>query len=313
MLLAHRSGVMQNTFPDAAHRAHASRSSLVRHRLAALALAALASLAPAACGSGGGDTAGPGGPVADVTVDPASLTLIVGKTARLGAVLHDAGGNVLRGRTVFWASSNTDVATVTQDGVVTGVDAGSVQIAANAEGKSGLADVDVSPGGPASVAVDPTSATVLVGQTTQFRATVRDALGNVLAGAVTWASNNSAVARISSDGVVTGISPGSATITASREGVSGSATVTVQLVPVARVVVSPATATLKRGNKKQFSATAYDAAGKVITGRAVTWSSSNTGVATVSSTGIVTAVKAGTATITATVSGVGGTASVTVN
>lgn len=303
---------MKSTLLRAARRADASRPSLVRRPAAALVLAAAAWLAPTACGNGGGGSAAPGGPVATVAVDPASLTLIVGKTARLGAVLHDADGNVLRGRQVFWESANTSVATVDQDGVVTGRGSGTAQIAANAEGKSGVADVTVAAGGPYSITVDPASATVVVGQTTQYRATVRDALGNVLAGAVAWASNNSAVARVSSDGVVTGVSPGSATITASREGVSGSASVTVQLVPVARVVVSPASTSVKHGNTKQLVAVAYDAANNIITGRAVTWSSSDTKVATVTTTGVVKGVSVGTVTITATVDGKSGTSIVKV-
>jgi uncharacterized protein YjdB len=153
---------------------------------------------------------------------------------------------------------------------------------------------------------------VLVGQTAQFRATVRDAFGGELGGAVGWSSDNSSVARISSDGVVTGVSPGSATITASREGVSGSASVTVQLVPVARVVVSPASTSVKHGNTKQLVAVAYDAANNIITGRAVTWSSSDTKVATVSATGVVKGVTVGTVTITATVDGKSGTSIVKV-
>ena len=303
---------MKSTLPRAVRRTHASRPSLVRRTAAALVLAATTWLAPSACGNGGGGSAAPGGPVATVAVDPPSLTLIVGKTARLGAVLHDADGNLLRGRQVFWESANTSVATVDQDGVVTGRGSGSAQIAANAEGKSGVADVTVAAGGPYSITVDPASATVVVGQTTQYRATVRDALGNVLGGTVAWASNNSAVARVSSDGVVTGVSPGSATITASREGVSGSASVTVQLVPVARVVVSPASTSVKHGNTKQLVAVAYDAANNIITGRTVTWSSSDTKVATVSASGLVKGVTVGTVTITATVDGKSGTSIVKV-
>lgn len=304
---------MKSTLLRAAHRANAPRPSLVRRPAAALVLAAAAWLAPSACGNGGGGSAAPGGPVATIAVDPASLTLIVGKTARLGAVLHDADGNLLRGRQVFWESANTSVATVDQDGVVTGRGSGSAQIAANAEGKSGVADVTVAPGGPYSITVDPASATVVVGQSTQYRATVRDALGNVLAGAVAWSSDNSAVARVSSDGVVTGVSAGSATITASREGVSGNASVTVQLVPVARVVVSPASTSVKRGNTKQLVAIAYDAANNIITGRAVTWSSSDTRIATVDASGVVKGLSEGTVTITATVDGKSGTAIVKVN
>ena len=305
--------VMQSTRSGAANRAPSSRPAVAplvrRRRRYGLALAAAAALA---CGGGDGGSSGPGGPVAEVAVDPAQVTVVVGKTTRLGVVMHDESGNLLRGRPVFWESSNPAIASVSQDGVVNGKQPGAAKVAANAEGKTGYADVTVSPGGPASVTVDPRSATVLVGQTAQFRATVRDAFGGELAGAVGWSSDNSSVARVSGDGVVTGVSPGSATITASREGVSGNATVTVQLVPVARVVVSPSSASIKKGQTRQFSASAFDAQGHVLTGRPVAWSSSDTKVATISNAGVATGKSGGTATITATVAGIGGTATLIV-
>ena len=77
--------------------------------------------------------------------------------------MHDESGNLLRGSPVFWESSNPAIASVSQDGVVNGKQPGAAKVAANAEGKTGYADVTVSPGGPASVTVDPRSATVLVG------------------------------------------------------------------------------------------------------------------------------------------------------
>ncbi|HET7456468.1 MAG TPA: Ig-like domain-containing protein [Gemmatimonadaceae bacterium] len=296
-------------------RVRPASGGLVRRSLAAAALLAAASTAgPLACGGGGGDGGtAPGGAVADVVVDPAAFTIMVGSTRRLGAVLHDAGGTVLRNRQIVWQSSDAGVASVDQDGVVTAVKSGTAKIAASAEGKAGYSDVVVAPGGPATIAVDPPSATLLVAQTAQFTATVRDASGEVLGGTVAWSSDNSGVAKVSSTGVVTGVSPGTTTIVASREGVRGTASVTVQLVPVSRVVVSPATASVKRGATKQFTATAYDAAGNRLTGRSVQWTTSDANIATVSSTGVVKGVKAGTATITATVDGKSGTATVTVN
>jgi len=87
---------------------------------------------------------------------------------------------------------------------------------------------------------------------------------------------------------------------------------TVTNVPVASVTVSPAAVSLTVGQTMQLAAVTKDAAGNVLTGRTVTWSSSNTSVATVSGTGLVTGLTAGTATITATSEGVAGTAAITV-
>ena len=85
------------------------------------------------------------------------------------------------------------------------------------------------------------------------------------------------------------------------------------IVAVSTVVVSPATATISAGGTQQFTATLLDAAGNTITGRTVTWSSSNMAIATVnSSTGLATGVAPGTATITGTSEGKTGAATLTV-
>jgi len=84
--------------------------------------------------------------------------------------------------------------------------------------------------------------------------------------------------------------------------------------PVGAVVVTPATASVVIGRTTQLAATAKDAAGNVLTGRAVAWSSSAPAVATVdATTGVVTGVSAGAATVTATSEGKTGTAAVTVS
>src|SRR5207244_9050456 len=96
------------------------------------------------------------------------------------------------------------------------------------------------------------------------------------------------------------------------EGQSGQASLSVSNVPVATVTVSPASASVTVGQTAQLSATAKDAAGNVLSGRAVTWTSSNSGVVTVSGSGLVTGVAAGSATITAASEGQSGTASISV-
>ena len=257
-------------------------------------------------------------PVASIALSPASGTLSVGQTAQIVATLRDASGNILTGRTITWSSSNTAVATVTQAGAVTGVSAGSATITATSEGVSANAAVTIqSTVAPvASVAVTPASAALTVGQGTQLQATLRDASGNILTGrTITWTSSNGAVATVSATGYVTTVAAGSATITATSGGVSGSASVSVTApapAPVASVAVTPATAALTAGQGTQLQATLRDAAGNVLTGRALTWSSSNTAVASVSATGYVTAVGAGSATISATSEGISGTATVSV-
>src|SRR5207249_8463733 len=125
-------------------------------------------------------------------------------------------------------------------------------------------------------------------QTVQLTATPKDSAGGPLTGrSVTWASSNSSIATVTSSGLVTGVVAGTATITAVSEGKSATATVTVTSVPVASVAVAPATASIQVAQTVQLTATPKDSAGGTLAGRSVTWASSNTSIATVTSTGLV--------------------------
>jgi uncharacterized protein YjdB len=251
-------------------------------------------------------------PVGSVTVGPATSSVTVGQSVTLTATVRDTSGAVVTDRAVTWRSSDETIATVSSAGVVTGVNAGTATITATSEGKSGSAVVTVLPVPVATVTLDPTSLRLEPGQTATLVATTRSADGTVLTGrVVTFASDNVNVARVSSDGVVTGVAPGTATITATSEGRSATATVTVQPT-VAYVIVSPTTVFLKKNTTVQLSVTAYDAGGHVIVGRAVTWSSDDDRVATVSETGLVTGRRAGEVTISATIDDKIGTTRVTV-
>ena len=164
-----------------------------------------------------------------------------------------------------------------------------------------------------TVVVSPATARVFVGGTAQLGATAQDSTGNPLSGrTITWTSSNGGVASVNGSGLVTGVSAGTATITATSGGKSGSAAVTVVVVPVATVSVSPATASVAVGSSVPLSATPRDSAGKALNGRVVSWATSDVAVATVSSSGVVTGVAAGAATITATSEGKSGTAAITV-
>jgi uncharacterized protein YjdB len=161
-----------------------------------------------------------------------------------------------------------------------------------------------------SVSVQPSSATVDAGRTLQLTATARPKKFT----SFTWTSSNPSVATVSSTGLVTGVAAGTATITAAVGGTSGAATITVKAAsaPVASVTVTPSPASVQAGATVQLTATPKDANGTPLTGRSVTWSTSAAAVATVSNSGLVTGVAAGSATITATSEGKSGTSAVTV-
>ncbi|PYP46446.1 MAG: hypothetical protein DMD42_04275 [Gemmatimonadetes bacterium] len=253
-------------------------------------------------------------PVASLQVSPASANMFVGQTLSLTATPKDAAGNTLTGRPVTWASSSPSVATVSNTGQVAGVTQGSATITATSESKTARATINVAIVPVASVQVSPPTASLTPGQTAQLTATPKDSAGSALTGrAVTWTSSAPTVASVSASGLVTGGTVGSATITAMSEGWTGSATVTVALVPVASVVVTPATATIPVLGTVQLNVTLKDANGTTLTGRAVAWTSSAPTIMTVSATGLVTDVAdGGAATVTATSEGKSGTSAVTV-
>ncbi|HEY0096913.1 MAG TPA: Ig-like domain-containing protein, partial [Archangium sp.] len=166
----------------------------------------------------------------------------------------------------------------------------------------------------ATVSVVPASLEVTVGGNGQLVATVRNASGQELPSApVSWSSDALAVATVDGTGKVSGVGVGTAHIKATSGDASGTATLTVVQAPLAKLEFMPAPPSrLTRGATAQLSVKATDASGNVLTGRPITWTSDAQGVATVSSDGLVTAVEAGTARITASAEGKSVSAAITV-
>jgi uncharacterized protein YjdB len=244
--------------------------------------------------------------VSSVSLTNASGTLQYGQTVQLSASVTGSNGRPLTGRTVTWSSSNDAIVSISPTGLVTagavrGGSAETATITVTSEGKAASAAVTVAPIPAATVTLSIAQVAVYVGQTVQLSVTVKDVTGGVLTGrAVTWSSASPTVATVTTQGLVTAIATGAATITAIVDSKSATASLTVALVPVSTVTVTPITRSLFVGETFQLSASTKDSAGNSLTGRAVTWASSNPAVATVSSTGVVTGVALGTATVTAT-------------
>lgn len=165
--------------------------------------------------------------VASVTVVPSGGSLSVGATLQLTATVKDGNDNPLTGRTITWATSAPAVATISRSGEVTGLTPGTSTFTATAEGHAGTANVTVNPAPIASISVTAPSSSLGVGSTLQAQAEARDAQGAVIARPLTWASNVPSVATVNSAGLITAGSVGSAVISASAEGKSGTKTITV--------------------------------------------------------------------------------------
>ena len=195
----------------------------------------LAVLAAVALGRGCGDGDGPTAPPAPepdrptmVTVSPATAALTeLGAAVQLMAEVRDQNDRVMAGVTVTWTSSASSVATVDASGLVTGVAEGVATITASVGSASGSAVVTVMQP-VASVEVSPSAETIGLGSTLQLTAEGFDETGAAVGGAkFSWESSDAAVATVDASGLVTGVTVGVATITASAGSGQGTAEITV--------------------------------------------------------------------------------------
>ncbi len=259
------------------------------------------------CSKGGDDTKDPAlVEVTGIQLSQNSLSLKVGEKASLTATVSPPNAT---DKTVRWSSSQTSVATVSNAGQVAAIGNGTAVITATAGNKSAKCTVTVQDGVIAveSVSLSEESLTLGEGETATLVITIlpEDATDK----AVTWTSSDEAVATVF-DGVVTAVKEGTAIITATAGGKSAQCSVTVKkdVVAVTGITLSQASLSLEEGESATLTATVQPSNA---TDKTVSWSSSNAAVATVSD-GVVTAVKEGTAIITATAGGKSAQCSVTV-
>ncbi len=231
-----------------------------------------------------------------ISLNRTSATINNGETLQLTATVSPSNAS---NKAVTWSSSDTNIATVNNNGLVTAKSRGNATITATTTDGSNLsASCSVTVNQLATgITLNKTQATISNGETLQLTATVSPS--NVSNSTVTWSSSNTSVATVSSSGLVTAKSRGTATITATTtdgSNLSASCSVTVNQLATG-ITLNKTQATINNGETLQLTATVSPSN---VNNSAVTWSSSNTSVATVSSNGLVTAKSRGNATITAT-------------
>lgn len=259
-------------------------------------------------------------PVASITIAPATPTVFVTQTTQLTATTRDSGGNILTGRIVRWSVANPAVATIDSvAGLLTGVSVGTTFVRARSEGVVDSVNATVSNAPPNTVVLSPSAFSTDAGQTVSYSATVTNSSGGtILNPTVNFSSSNTNIASVTSQTgataqVLAGPNTGTVTITGTSAPATGTASLFVTLKGVDSVHIGYVHDTLNPQQSETLTATPYDSSGNIITGRTVTWQSSNTGVATITGGGTVTAVAPGVTVIFATVSGVKGSLALFVN
>jgi trimeric autotransporter adhesin len=224
--------------------------------------------------------------------------------------------------TVTWSSSAAGVATISNgvstQGVATAVAHGSSTITATLGTISNSTTLTVTNGVLQSIVVTPANSTVALGTVRQFTATGTYLDGSTtttqdITDIVTWSSSSVSVASITISGATTALKTGTTTITATLGTISGNTQLTVNVANLSSIAIQPGDTTIAEATTVQFSAvgTFSDGSTRNITNQ-VTWSSSNTAVATILNS-TATGVSSGDSTIMATLNSVSDSVTLTVS
>ena len=257
-----------------------------------------------------------GAKLVSLSVTPANPSIPVGVTKQFAASgKYSDGASLDLTRQVSWRSSKTAVATVNSSGLATSAAKGTAVVTATLGKISGKMTLTVTSVALSAIVVTPPNLIMSAGSGRQFTATGRysDGTDYDLTTRVTWSSSNPSVATVSESGLATAVAAGTATITAASGTVLGNRTLTVTPL-LSSISVNPANPSVLAGSYKLFKATGTysDGTRQEITTQ-VTWSSSDTGIATVNYGGLATAVAAGTAIITAAQGNISGDTTLTVH
>lgn len=199
-------------------------------------------------------------------------------------------------KNVKWTSSNESIATVDENGIVTAVNEGTAKITCTSEYGNFTGECTVTVRIPvSSIVLNTSSISLKKGESFSLSAQIFPE--NATDKNIIWTSSNTDIATVK-DGLITAVNTGEATITAASADGSKTAACTVTVyIPVSGVSLNYSQYTLAKGKTLSLTATVLPADA---TNKTVRWSSSNTSVATVTSTGVVKGVSAGSVTITAT-------------
>ena len=249
--------------------------------------------------------------LASLTITPQDSLISLGATQQFSAIGLYTDGTV-QGLTssATWSSLASGIASINGSGVATGLSQGNSTIQVSFGSQSSSTTVTVGPPTLAAITITPAAATIALGATQQYDAvgTYTDGSTRDITGAVEWSSAPNGIADESSTGLATTIGQGAVTITATTGLISASGTLTVGPPVLLSLSVAPGTVSVDVGGTQQLTATGTYSNGTTQNlSSSVTWTSSRSGIVSVSTTGQATAQAIGTAVITVISGSVSGT------
>ena len=255
-----------------------------------------------------------------LTMNPATTSVPVGVPQPLvvTGTFSDATTQDLTAA-VAWDSSNAQIVSISSTGLLMGVGTGQARVTATLRGLSAICDVTVTAATLQGLSLSPSNATVAAGYQVQLAATGVYSDGSVrdVTAQAVWSTSNGAVAALSSgpetQGLVRGAAAGTATITATLAGRSASAPIAVTAAVLTAIAVAPEQPSVPAGVRRSFTAIGIfsDQTSEDLTSQ-VTWSIADPTIATLTSSGVATAIHAGTTTVSASLGSLVGSTTMTV-
>ena len=221
-------------------------------------------------------------------------------STQLEATVLDQMGQTITGLTIGWSSTEPSVASVNGAGLVVAEGNGTTTIVASVNGLRDTASVTVAQA-VVEIGVSAASDTLVVGDTLRFEAQATDRNGYGIDITVfAWSTGDTSVAAVNQQGLVSGTAPGDTDISAEANGVSGYVALRViPRVPASLVVTPDSVAFAAIGQTTEVSVEVRDQTGRTMPDIEVTWTSADTSVVAVDSTGLLTSTGPGTTTVSA--------------
>ena len=251
-----------------------------------------------------------------INIDPGSNTIANGTSSVLQAngIYSDLSSQDLTAQ-VTWQTSNTAIATINTDGILSAQGVGNVIVTATLGAINKTTDITITAATLNSISVTPGNISIANGTIANFEATgfYSDSSSQDLTSQVSWQSNDTVIAEINSSGLLNSNNTGNTTVTASYSGQTSSASITVTAAALSSINITPGQTSIANGTSTSLLATGLytDQTTQDLT-QQVSWQSDNNAVSDINFNGLVSGNSVGTSVITASLGTISNTASVAI-